>query len=209
MKVNLNSRVVYFLLNNFIRAWSVTLNYQRVGYKAVQKLRKNKQPIIFAIFHGEIFPLCYLHKEEGVTVVVSLSRDGELIAQILKRLGYNLARGSSSREGLKALLNAARKMRRDGTDVVFTVDGPRGPRHESKPGIVYLASRSRAHIVPARVEMSTRYIFSKSWDQLALPWLWSSCRVIYGEPYKLPAKLKSSEIHDRTRELDAKLKSLL
>jgi lysophospholipid acyltransferase (LPLAT)-like uncharacterized protein len=206
--MNLNHNIVYSGLTMLTRAWSLTLNYSRVNYKPVQKLRNQKKPLIFAIYHGEIFPLCCLHRDEGVTVVVSRSRDGDLITGILTRLGYNMVRGSSSSQGFKALLSAARHMKENGTDVVFTVDGPRGPRHESKPGIIYLASRSKASIVPARVVMSTKHIF-KSWDRFSLPWLWSGCRVIYGTPYRVPAKLNSNEIKLRTKELDQRLENLL
>ena len=206
--MNLNNQFVYYLLTLFTRAWSLTLNYTRVNYESVLNLRRTRHPVIFAIYHGEIFPLCRLHKDEGVTVVVSRSRDGELIAAILQKLGYSLARGSSSREGLRALLNAARQMKKQGRDVVFTVDGPRGPRHVAKPGIIYLASRSRAHIVPVRAGMNTRLVFN-SWDRFSLPWLWSRCRVVYGRPYKVPANLKSRDLDMWTADLDKKLKSLL
>ena len=206
--MNLNHKIVYSGLTMLTRAWSLTLNYSRVNYEPVRKLRNQKKPVIFAIYHGEIFPLCCLHRDEGVIGVVSRSRDGDLIAGVLTRLGYTLARGSSSRQGLKALLSAARQMKENRTDVVFTVDGPRGPRHESKPGIIYLASRSKASIVPARVVMSTKYVF-RSWDRFSLPWLWSGCRVVYGTPYKVPAKLNSNEIKIRTKELDQRLEGLL
>jgi lysophospholipid acyltransferase (LPLAT)-like uncharacterized protein len=206
--MNLNHGIIYSGLTLFTRAWSLTLNYTRVNYEAVETLRKKKIPVIFAIYHGEVFPLCCLHSNEGVIVVVSRSRDGELIAGILSRLGYNLARGSSSRQGLRALLNAARQMKDKKADAVFTVDGPRGPRHAAKPGIIYLASKSRAFIVPARVCMSTRHVFN-SWDRFSLPWLWSGCRVIYGRPYQVPVRLNSEEIYMRAADLDQKLQSLL
>jgi len=206
--MNLNHKIVHSGLTILVRAWSLTLNYTRVNYGPVHNLQKNKYPVIFAIYHGEIFPLCCLHADEGVTAVVSISRDGELIAGVMARLGYNLARGSSSREGLRALLNAARQMKDNKTDVAFTVDGPRGPRQVAKPGVIYLASRSGAMIVPVRVAMSTRHVF-KSWDRFSLPWLWSGCKVVYGNPYRVPANLNSQEVNAWTAGLDQKLKSLL
>jgi lysophospholipid acyltransferase (LPLAT)-like uncharacterized protein len=205
--MNLNHGIIHSGLTVLTRAWSLTLNYTMVNYGSVLDLRKRKIPVIFAIYHGEIFPLCCLHRDEAITVVVSRSKDGDLIAGILTRLGYNLARGSSSRQGLRALLNAARQMKEKGRDVVFTVDGPRGPRHESKPGVIYLASRSGAFIVPVRVAMSTRHVF-KSWDRFSLPWLWSGCRVVYGAPYRVPAKLSSGEIKIWTNKLDQRLQAM-
>lgn len=206
--MNLNNRIIYSILTTLTRAWSLTLNYTRVNYDPVLKLRRQRSPIIFAIYHGEMFPLCCLHANEKITVVVSRSRDGELIASVLKQMGYNLARGSSSREGLRAIRSAARQIKNSNGEVVFTVDGPRGPRHVAKAGIIYLASRSGAYIVPARVGMRTRHVF-KSWDRFSLPWLWSGCRIIYGTPYKVPGRIKTAEIGTWTNDLEQKLKSLL
>ncbi|MFP4236890.1 MAG: lysophospholipid acyltransferase family protein [Desulfonatronovibrio sp.] len=206
--MDLNNKATYSILTMLTRAWSLTLNYSRVNYDPVLKLRRKKHPVVFAIYHGEMFPLCCLHANEEITVVVSRSRDGELISSVLKKMGYNLARGSSSREGLRALRSAARRIKNNNGEVVFTVDGPRGPRHVAKPGIIHLASRSRAYIVPARVSMSTRHVF-KSWDKFSLPWLWSGCRVIYGTPYKVPVKLNSQKIQEHTSQLDQKLQLLL
>ncbi|MFO7729024.1 MAG: lysophospholipid acyltransferase family protein [Desulfonatronovibrio sp.] len=206
--MNLNNKFIYSIVTMLTRAWSLTLKYTRVNYEPVLKLRRKKSPIIFAIYHGEMFPLCCLHANEEITVVVSRSRDGELIASVLKMMGYNLARGSSSREGLRALRSAARHIKNSNGEVVFTVDGPRGPRHVAKAGIIYLASRSRAYIVPVRVGMRTRHVF-KSWDRFSLPWLWSGCRIIYGTPYKIPSKLNSQKIQEFTSLLDQKLQSLL
>jgi len=196
------------LLSFLARAWSVTLNYQRINYSGVQELRNSRQPVVFAIFHNELFPLCYLHRNEGVIAVVSASRDGEILAGVLKDLGYSLARGSSSRQGFKAMLAAMRQMEEKGKDAVLTVDGPRGPRHVVKPGIVYLASRIKAFIVPVRVHMSTRFVFERSWDKFKLPWIWSTCRVVYGEPYKIPSRIKFREIDSQAEILEQKLNLL-
>ncbi len=193
------------LLTFFAVGWSMSIRYKRVNFEKIQKLRNRKQPMVFAIYHNELFPLCYLHRNEGIIAVVSASRDGEILARVLHSMGFNLARGSSSRQGMKALLAAMRQMHAMGRDAVLTVDGPRGPRHEVKPGIVYLASRIGAHIVPVRVRMSTRHVFSRSWDRFKLPWLWSGCEVIYGRPYRLSQKIGSREITRQALELKNKL----
>ncbi len=196
------------MLSWLVKAWCTSLDYCLINYGPVHELRKEKIPIIFAIYHNELFPLSYLHRHEGIIAVVSASQDGELLASVLSRLGYGLARGSSSRQGLKAMREAVRKIKQEGRDAVLTVDGPRGPRHKVKPGVIYLASRSRAFIVPVRVRMSTRHVFFKSWDQFRLPWLWSRCEVVYGDPYKLPQGLSAPEINRETEILENKLNFL-
>ena len=196
------------LLSFLSRAWSLSLDYHRQNYGPVQELRNNRKPVVFAIYHDELFPLCYLHRNEKIVAVVSASRDGEILARVLSSFGFNLARGSSSRQGLKAMLEALRQMQEKGRDAVLTVDGPRGPRHEVKPGIIYLASRIQGFIVPVRVRMSTRHVFVRSWDRFKLPWIWSRCEVIYGRPYKIPSRIKSLEISAQAGSLEQKLKAL-
>ncbi|WP_291322994.1 lysophospholipid acyltransferase family protein [Desulfonatronospira sp.] len=197
------------LLTSFAAAWSRSIYYHRTNFDKIRALRCRKKPIVFAIYHNEFFPLCYLHRNEGIIVVVSASRDGEVIARVLDSLGFNLARGSSSRKGMQAMLAAMRQMHAKGMDAVLTVDGPRGPRHIVKPGIVYLASKIQAHIVPARVRMSNRHVFTGSWDRFKLPWLWSRCEVIYGNPYMLPPKPGSAELVHQARTLENKMNLLL
>ena len=196
------------ILSFLVKLWSKTLNYSRMSYKPVQATRK-KQSVVFALWHNELFPLCYLHRNEGVIAVVSASQDGELLAQVLKRFGFNLARGSSSRQGLRALLMAAKMMNTLKKDVVFTVDGPRGPRHKVKKGAIFLAARNKVPIVPVRVKMSRAYVFNRAWDKFQLPLPWSSCEVIYGKPYLIPENFDPEFLEQEALRLENKLKNLV
>lgn len=188
--------------------WSRTLRYRRHNYLPVCRRREEKRPVVFAIWHDEMFPLFYLHRGEKVTAVVSASDDGEILAQFMSRMGYGLARGSSSRFGLRALKTAAQVMDK-GRDIIFTVDGPTGPRHKAKPGAVYLAARFKAEIVPVRVGMPQKYEFSKSWDKFCLPLPFSRIDVHYGDPYIPGSEISTKALENQSRELENKLKSLL
>jgi lysophospholipid acyltransferase (LPLAT)-like uncharacterized protein len=196
--------------NVVFRIWSSTLRYRREGFDPVKRLKSKGQLLVFAIWHDEIFPLIRLHRGERVIAVVSQSRDGELLARVLAANGYLLARGSSSRGGLKAIISAQRQMHKERSDAVFTVDGPRGPRHKAKEGAVYLADRTGAYLVPVRVKMSPVKIFSKAWDKFQLPMPLARCLVRYGEPYKPDFSERSADTLSReTIVLEERLNTLI
>jgi len=196
------------ILSPLVRIWSKSLRYERINYEQVETTR-SREPVIFALWHDELFAPCYLHRDEGIIAVVSASRDGELLAGVLESLGYNLARGSSSREGLRALRSAFKTMLSRNLDAVFTIDGPKGPRHEAKEGIFYLAQKANAPIVPARVIISRKKLFHKAWDKFQLPLPGSACKIIYGEPYKLDCeKLNSQAIEKEKKLLQEKMEQL-
>jgi hypothetical protein len=206
--MRINPKAVSVVLVPAVNMWSSTLRYRRHNYLPISRRREEKRPVVFAIWHDEMFPLFHLHRGEKVTAVVSASDDGEILAQFMARMGYGLARGSSSRFGLRALKTAAQVMDQ-GRDIIFTVDGPTGPRHTAKPGAVYLAARFKAEIVPVRVGMPQKYVFSKSWDKFCLPLPFSRIDVHYGDPYIPGGEISTKALENQSRELENKLNSLL
>src|SRR4051794_19360430 len=93
---------------NVIRALAATWRYRTVGEQKMLDLRASNTPILFALWHGEMLPLLWHHRNQGVAVLVSEHKDGELIAQILEWMGYATIRGSSNRGPGKALIGLVR-----------------------------------------------------------------------------------------------------
>jgi lysophospholipid acyltransferase (LPLAT)-like uncharacterized protein len=192
------------------KAWSHTLRYRREGFEPVARLRSRGELVVYSIWHDELFPLIHLHRGERVIAVVSQSRDGDLLARVLAANGYLLARGSSSRGGLRALISAQRQMHRERSDVVFTVDGPRGPRHKVKEGAVFLAERAGGHLVPVRVKMSPVKVFANAWDRFQLPLPLARCLVRYGTPYRPELENRSAATLLReTSRLEERMNKLM
>ena len=192
-----------------VKAWSLTLGYVQVNYSNYLELKKQGQKVIFGIWHGELFPLCYLHRNQKIRVLVSPSQDGELIAQVLMRMGFELARGSSSKTGVKALIDMLKKFKADPKDMVITMDGPRGPRHRAKEGILYLANKLKLPIIPVRIKLSAKFIFKKSWDQFELPYPFASCKVVYGKPFWIEGKINKTSLHDKQKQLTSIMNTLV
>ena len=123
---------------------------------------------ILAVWH-EHFLLClpaFSHLK--LTALVSRSRDGELAARACQSFGYNVARGSSSRGGAEGLLQLARRLSSQGGWAAVVVDGPRGPRRQSKPGILWLA-RQTGRPVTAASAMASPSLRARNWDQTVIP----------------------------------------
>src|SRR5437660_11029188 len=108
-----------------------------------------------AFWHGRILPATYYFRRSGIVVITSENFDGEWIAGIIERFGYGTARGSTSRGGLKALLQLRRDMA-GGKPTAFTLDGPRGPAQVAQPGAVWLAKATGNPSGPLHIE-ANRY----------------------------------------------------
>jgi lysophospholipid acyltransferase (LPLAT)-like uncharacterized protein len=144
-------------------------------------------PFIAAIWHSRILMFSYLYAGWRAAILVSASADGEIIARILARQGHEPVRGSTSRGGRKALAELVRRIR-NGQNAVIIPDGPRGPRFRVQPGIVALARKTGAPILPMTYSARRGYAFN-SWDRFLLPAPFTRCRIVYGRPVYVPAEL--------------------
>ena len=115
--------------------------------------------------------------------LISASRDGELLADAITRFGFDVVRGSSSRLGASAILQLTDVLA-SGRDVVITPDGPRGPPYELGPGIIFLAQKSGAAVLPVNMEYSSCWRL-KSWDRFVLPRPFAKIRVIIGQRHRV------------------------
>lgn len=171
------------LIAGVLAPWARTLRFTTHNTEPALTLMAGKKPVVVALWHEELFALTCFGLRYGLDLatVVSQSRDGELIARVLQKLGYATARGSSSRGGVRALV-AARKLMRQGKSVTVAIDGPRGPRRQAKSGVLHLAAATGAQLVPVRAVPSRAFVFKKSWDRFQLPVPFSSLSIIAGAP---------------------------
>ena len=129
-------------------------------------------------------------------MLVSTHRDGELVARVLTRLGFGLVRGSSTRGGSRALREIHRLVREEVGDLAFTTDGPKGPAHEPKDGILYAASRTGLPIVPVGVAVDRAWR-AKSWDGLRIGKPFARVVLEVGEELWIPADVDHRDLLPR------------
>ncbi len=141
-----------------------------------------REPAIYALWHGELLPLLWAMRGRGIAPLISTHADGEVIARVVQSLGYVPIRGSSSRGGARALIEAVRRLG-DGGQVAFTTDGPRGPRRQSAPGVLAAAARAKVPVIPLGAIVSRAWRV-RSWDRFVLPKPFATIRVRVGEPIR-------------------------
>jgi lysophospholipid acyltransferase (LPLAT)-like uncharacterized protein len=154
---------------------------------AYSHLKKHGR-VIVPLWHQRLLPaLAYATKfrEFHPIVMISQSRDGELIANIAQRLGLVPVRGSSSRGGAEALTTIVKKLEKNPA-VVHIVDGPRGPKGKVKPGLIRMAKLSGAVILPLIVSADKAWI-ARSWDRFLIPKPFSRVTIRWEEPFSVPS----------------------
>ena len=155
------------------------------GREQFDRLKDGGGSVLIALWHGRILLPILQHRGEGIVPMVSLSRDGEMIARTVEKLGYRTVRGSSSRGGHEAMVELAATLRVPGTVGAIMPDGPRGPRHRLKPGVVRIARESGAVILPMSWGAAHPIRF-RSWDRFQLWRPFSRAVLLYGEPIACP-----------------------
>ncbi|MFH1672137.1 MAG: lysophospholipid acyltransferase family protein [Pseudomonadota bacterium] len=161
-----------------------SMRIQVIGFEAVQQLVES-QKIIFACWHSRILMGSYLYQGWGAAIMVSQSKDGEIIARILSRQGHRIVRGSTSRGGARALAKMIRILKKDKCFGTVIPDGPRGPCCKVQPGVVTLAKKTGCPIVPISYSARKIKVFD-SWDRFVLPYPFTKGTFIYGNPIFVP-----------------------
>lgn len=158
-----------------IRVIGATLRFEVKGWENFSE----NEPLVYCFWHNRIPIATYFWRHRGIVVMSSRSFDSEYIARFIQRFGYGAARGSSTRGGKAALIQMIRAVR-EGKSAAFTVDGPRGPIYEAKPGAVLLAAKANAAILPFSISLN-RYWQLPSWDKIQIPKPFAHAVVVIGK----------------------------
>ena len=181
-----------------------TWRWEIHGYEHFQQL--DTRSIIYAFWHGRILAATYFWRNRGIVVLTSENKDGEYIAHVIHRFGYGSSRGSSSRGAVKGTMGLIRTLKR-GSPVAFTVDGPRGPRHQVQQGVAWLASYSQHPILPFHIE-AKRAKNLASWDRFQIPLPFSKVRVDIAPALLLEKDLSEEVLEQKRVELENSLNQL-
>ncbi len=170
------------VLSWLVRSWYVGADLPSGGLP---------REFVLAVPHTSLLITASLFRWTGLVTMASRSRDGELIADVLRRLGINAVRGSSSREGAAALhamcrLSGVRREQDVPRLLGLTVDGPRGPAWEVKPGVVALAEHTGLPLVPM-VARGPGFR-ARSWDRLQIPYPFARCVARFGTALPAPRR---------------------
>lgn len=157
-------KIVKILMKLFYKTYIKEID----GLENIENSKRNGSKISFGFWHGEQFFLIPHFSNQNIGIMVSLSRDGEKQAKLLTLMGYKAVRGSSSKGAVSSLIELIRYVE-SGFWAGFALDGPKGPFHQPKAGILKLAYKTGAKIIPLRVFSEKAWHLKKTWDRYFIP----------------------------------------
>lgn len=159
----------------------LTTRVQTVRGDIRARLRAEDERFIYAFWHQRQVFFTVTHRRDKVSILISRSKDGEMIAETIRLCGVASVRGSSSRgasEAVRSLMEALRS----GLDIGLTPDGPKGPARQVKEGVLFLAQKLGVPILPITSAQSNRLVLTKTWDHFHIPLPFGRGAVVYGQP---------------------------
>lgn len=174
-------RLIPRLAYSYLSFVGLTTRLRLEGAGHRKALRDGNQRFLYAFWHQRQVFFTFSHRDSGASVMVSRSRDGELIAETMRLSRIAACRGSSSRGGVAA----AREMMlalAEGLDIGITPDGPKGPARQVKPGVVFLAQKLKIPILPVTNALSCKLEFKRAWDRFQVPLPFGRAVVKYAPP---------------------------
>lgn len=166
-------------------------------------------PYITVTWHNRLlfFPAMFPgFARKRSAAMVSASRDGQYLSNIMKLFGIHTVRGSSSKRGAGALRESISCLKK-ANNVCITPDGPRGPRYKLSRGPILLASKTGVPILPLAINYSS-YWEAKSWDKFQFPKPWSRMDLVIGDPVKIPPDLSDEAMEKWRLDIEMRLNAI-
>ena len=164
--------------------------------------RRTGKRYLYAFYHEVmLFPAYYWAWPE-MQILISDHRDGEMITQVVRRLGFGVVRGSTTRGGARALREMSHRV--DRGHLCVTPDGPKGPRRHVHQGLAYLASRTGLPIVGAGMAFSNPWR-ANSWDQFAVPRPFGKAACVVPEPVVIAPDADRDAIEAGRAEVESRM----
>lgn len=180
LKDRLLLAIVPWLAVRIIRLLHGTMRIDFCGEERLREFWQRGEHMILPFWHDQLLLMVMGYRGPLVKTLISASKDGELLARAMRYFGHDAVRGSSSKGG-RAAFKELLALSREPVDLVLTPDGPKGPRHELKDGVIQLARLSGRAVVPMAFVCSRGYRFA-SWDRFLLPYPFSRGVYSFGEP---------------------------
>lgn len=170
---------VLFYLERKLGAWFLLLLRKTLKFKVINQEPSDNIRCIYMFWHRNLLLMTLQRIDQGAAVMVSSSKDGEMIAGPLSELGYIPVRGSSSRKGSMAMREMIRMSKT--ISLAITPDGPKGPCYTFHPGLFQIAYLAKIPIVAVAVNANKEWLFN-SWDKFRFPKPFAKLTMIYSDP---------------------------
>jgi lysophospholipid acyltransferase (LPLAT)-like uncharacterized protein len=195
-------RLIIAVGSSFIRLIGPTLRVC-VSREEGSQQTITQRPLVTSFWHACIIPCTYVFRDFGVRVMSSNSYDGEYMGRIIRKFGFVAVKGSSSRNAVRALLGLRRALQENWT-VAFSIDGPRGPRHQVKPGPVSLARSTGIPMSMFHMALDRAWVLN-TWDRLVIPKPFSRVLLRFGTLIPVPANATDEDLANYQQQLQDSL----
>ena len=199
----MKNKLLRYVLYAIVRLLNASYRFRYTGlenYETAKKLHP-KGTFCLGCWHENIFANILGQRGYPYCIMVSRSQDGEYVDFFSRKLGYQTARGSSSRGGKEARQTLEEKMA-EGLSAAFAVDGPRGPRHRCKYGVMITAANTGAAVLPVAAISKKPWIITKAWDQTRIPKPFSKIIYHFGPPVFIPQDVKREDYRKEIKRIE-------
>jgi len=203
ISIYLSGYVVSVILHAFIWFLRRTMRVTYLGESIMPSFAARGEGFIGVFWHARMLMLPLIYPGKRIHILISSHRDGEIIANVMKRFGFDLVRGSSSKGGMAALREMITLLK-SGSDLGITPDGPRGPAEVVKGGVAQVAMLSGKAVIPISFSSSRRFRFD-SWDRFYLPLPFSRLVFAVGDPLY---HTKGEELEDFRLRIESALQRI-
>ena len=202
-------------ITNFFHFWfevgDKSFKIHRLATKSAEPYilgNRQKEPVIYAAYHGHMPGFLGLEPRQDVNILVSQSRDGEIVARTLQKVGFSVVRGSPAHGRMHAAYGLVSALK-EGKKIVFTVDGPRGPIYSVKPNIIKLAELAGVPIIPYVCSVDAHWLIRlKTWDNWLSPAVGCTYLYMFGDPIYVPAIASEQELKASCERLSKSMEEL-
>jgi len=197
-------RIIGWLFTSLVGAVGLTWRVRFYGRAFIDDLTAKKKPFVIVFWHGDMLMGWYFHRNRKYSSLVSMSRDGDLLAEILRQWKYTVIRGSSSKGGKDARARMEHLLRK-GHVLVVTPDGPQGPRYEMKMGALRTAQKTGVPIVSVTFQVD-RALFLNTWDKFTIPLPFTRIIVTYRAPEMVHPELNGDDLNEYREDFEKRMK---
>ena len=196
----------HFVLVHFVNVLCKTLRITEKNRNVIDELEKANKNYVLAFWHGSMLLPWYIHRGKRIIALISKSRDGDLLARVLKSWKYGVIRGSSSTGGDVAL-GIMIDYGKNKHSITITPDGPKGPGHKLKAGAVIAAKKSGLPLILTGVGIKNKRLLN-SWDMFAIPKFFTKAVLIYSDPIYVDKDLSYEKTSQMINNCEIKLNQL-
>jgi lysophospholipid acyltransferase (LPLAT)-like uncharacterized protein len=204
MKQKILGLIAFLFLRTLSSTWRYRVQFNEEDTDFFKNKFKKRCPdfesqYVLAFFHQDELSLIPFFRGTQMTVLISASKDGEIMNMNAKLFGYDTVRGSSSRKAVAGLIAAIKRVKQ-GYKMTMAVDGPRGPIYKVKDGALAISKKAEIPILAVRAFPAQYKCFEKSWNKAKLPKPFSKIDVVFA---KLKNYHSNQELEDQLLALKA------